>query len=334
MKIGLTYDLRTDYLAEGWSEAAVAEFDRPDTIDAIERELRALGHEVDRIGHVKKLVERLARGDRWDMVFNIAESLHGVAREAVVPALLDQYEIPYTFSDPLLLAITLDKGMTKRVVRSLGINTPDFAVVANDSDISRVTMAFPLFAKPVAEGSSKGVDARSKVTNRAQLEEVCRRLMEEFRQPVLVEAFLPGREFTVGITGTGDAARVVGTMEVHYQNGADDGVYTYRNKEDCESLIRYTLADDVLARESAAVALDVWRGLGCRDAGRVDVRTDDEGRPSFVEVNPLAGLHPEHSDLPIMASMAGVSYAELIRRIMASATERVATRAATAAATR
>lgn len=331
MRIGLTYDLRTDYLAEGWSEQAVAEFDRPDTIDAIERELRALGHEVDRIGHVKRLVERLARGDRWDLVFNIAESLHGRGREAVIPALLEQYEIPYTFSDPLIFALTLDKGMTKRMVRSLGINTPDFAVVSRESDLAKVDMAFPLFAKPIAEGSSKGVDARSKVRNRAELEEVCRRLLREFRQPVLVEAFLPGREFTVGITGTGDSGRVVGVMEVHYQSGADTGVYTYRNKEDCESLIRYTLADDALAQASAQLALEVWRGLGCRDSGRVDVRADANGKPSFVEINPLAGLHPEHSDLPIMATLAGVSYHELIRRIVESARERIAGRATAAA---
>jgi D-alanine-D-alanine ligase len=330
MRIGLTYDLRTDYLAEGWSEQAVAEFDRPDTIDAIERELRALGHDVDRIGHVKRLVERLARGDRWDLVFNIAESLHGRGREAVIPALLEQYEIPYTFSDPLIFALTLDKGMTKRMVRSLGINTPDFAVVSRESDLATVDMAFPLFAKPIAEGSSKGVDARSKVKSQAELEEVCRRLLKEFRQPVLVEAFLPGREFTVGITGTGDAGRVIGVMEVHYQSGADAGVYTYRNKEDCESLIRYSLADDALARASAELALEVWRGLGCRDSGRVDVRADANGKPSFVEINPLAGLHPEHSDLPIMATLAGVSYHELIRRIVASASERVRARATAA----
>ena len=327
MKIGLTYDLRDDYRAMGWSEQEVAEFDRSDTIDAIERELRALGHEVDRVGHVKLLVERLARGDRWDLMFNIAESLHGRGREAVIPALLEQYEIPYTFSDPLILALTLDKGITKRVVQSLGINTPAFAVVSRESDIRRVKMAFPLFAKPIAEGSSKGVDARSKIRSEDELEEVCRRLLKEFRQPVLVEEFLPGREFTVGITGTGDAGRAIGVMEVHYQRGADAGVYTYRNKEDCETLIRYSLADDELARTSAALALDVWRGLGCRDSGRVDVRADADGKPSFVEINPLAGLHPEHSDLPIMSSLAGVSYHELIRRIVTSASERVRVRA-------
>lgn len=331
MKIGLTYDLRDDYRAMGWSEQEVAEFDRADTIDAIERELRALGHDVDRIGHVKTLVERLARGDRWDLVFNIAESLYGRGREAVIPALLEQYEIPYTFSDPLIFTITLDKGMTKRVVRTLGINTPDFAVVSSERDIAGVNMTFPLFAKPIAEGSSKGVDARSKVNSHTELEEVCRRLLKEFRQPVLVEEFLPGREFTIGITGTGDAGRVIGVMEVHYQSGADAGVYTYRNKEDCETLIRYSLATDDLAKASAELALAVWRGLGCRDSGRVDVRTDAKGRPSFVEINPLAGLHPEHSDLPIMATLAGVGYHELIRRIVASASERVRQQSTTAA---
>lgn len=325
MRIGLTYDRRSDYLAQGWSEQAVAEFDRDDTIDAIERELRALGHEVVRVGHVRALVEALARGERWELVFNIAESLHGLAREAAVPALLQQYGIPCTFSDPLLLALTLDKAMTKRMVRDLGLPTPRFAVVAHLNDLARVALPMPLFCKPVAEGSSKGVDARSKVGSASELYDVCARLLAEFRQPVLVEEFLPGREFTVGVTGEGAGAEVVAVMEVGYREGADADVYTYRNKEDCESLVRYTLAEGEIAREASVLALGVWRGLGCRDAGRVDVRQARDGRLSFVEVNPLPGLHPEHSDLPIMCSLAGVPYAELIRRIVNGAITRLAT---------
>src|SRR5687768_9851913 len=133
MKIGLTYDLRQEYLAAGYSEIETAEFDRPDTIDGIDNALRELGHETDRIGHVRQLVERLASGDRWDLVFNICEGMYGRGREAQVPALLDAYDIPYTFSDPLVMALSLDKGLTKTVVRSAGIATPDFAVVSESS---------------------------------------------------------------------------------------------------------------------------------------------------------------------------------------------------------
>ncbi len=323
MRIGLTYDLRTEYLAQGWSEQEVAEFDRPDTIDALERELVAQGHEVDRIGHIKKLIARLAQGDRWDLVFNLAESLYGRAREAAIPALLEQYQIPCTYSDALVFALTLDKALTKRVVRGLGLATADFAVVHSESEIAGVNLPYPLFAKPVAEGSSKGVDARSKVRTPQDLESVCRRLLREFRQPVLVETFLPGREFTVGILGTGSEARVIGVMEVHLQRGAEPEVYTYRNKEECETLVKYALATDALARASADLALAVYRGLGCRDSGRVDIRADQHGNPSFVEINPMAGLHPEHSDLPIMSALAGIGYSELIRSIVTSAARRV-----------
>ena len=104
MRIGLTYDLRADYLALGYCEEETAEFDRDETVQAIEASIRRLGHTTERIGNVFRLTEALARGDRWDLVFNIAEGMRGFGREAQVPALLDAYGIPYTFSDPLVMA--------------------------------------------------------------------------------------------------------------------------------------------------------------------------------------------------------------------------------------
>jgi len=324
MRIGLTYDLRSEYLAEGYSLEETAEFDRPDTIDAIEGALRSLGHDTDRIGHVRSLAARLASGDRWDLVFNIAEGLFGIGREAQVPALLDAYDIPYTFSDPLVLSLTLHKGMTKRVIRDLGIPTPDFAVVERESDLDGIRLPYPLFAKPVAEGTGKGIGPASKVTGPEGLRTVCRDLLARHRQPVLVETYLPGREFTVGIVGTGDAAESLGVIEVVLLSNAENHAYSYENKEKCEECVEYVLAEDEEAREAEAVALAAWRGLGCRDGGRVDLRSDERGRPSFIEVNPLAGLHPAHSDLPILCNLRGIPYLDLIRRIMDSALERVA----------
>lgn len=323
MRVGLTYDLRQDYLAEGYSEEETAEFDRPDTLEAIESTLRAIGFETDRIGHVKSLVSRLVRGDRWELVFNIAEGLYGLGREAQVPALLDAYQIPYTFSDPLVLALTLHKGHTKRVIRDLGIPTPDFAVVEQESDIAGIQLPYPLFAKPVAEGTGKGISASSKIETRESLRERCLELLERFRQPVLVETFLSGREFTVGITGTGDAAEAIGVMEVLLLSNAEQEVYSYNNKEYCEDRVKYILVNDAEAQKAKEVALASWKGLGCRDGGRVDIRSDAHSQPHFMEVNPLAGLHPEHSDLPILSALAGVSFEELLRRIMRSALERV-----------
>ena len=323
MKIGITYDLREDYLIEGYSEEETAEFDRAETIEAIDQTLKELGYRTDRIGHLKSLTRRLAAGDRWDLVFNIAEGFRGFGREAQIPALLDAYDIPYTFSDPLVLALTLHKGMTKHVIRDMGIPTPDFAIIEKEDQITGICLSYPLFAKPVAEGTGKGITAASKINTEKELVEMCRTLLTVFKQPVLVETFLPGREFTVGIIGTGKDAIATDTMEVCLKAQAEPDVYSYINKENCEELVEYRLVYDEEAQQVRETALSAWRGLGCRDAGRMDLRSDRSGRPNFMEVNPLAGLHPQHSDLPIIFSLMGKTFHQLIDRIMHSALKRV-----------
>ena len=323
MKIGITYDLRIEYLALGYSEEETAEFDRPDTIQAIENTLKELGFKTERIGHVRSLAKQLVKGKKWDLVFNIAEGIRGFGREAQVPSLLDAYDIPYTFSDPLVLAVTLHKGMTKSIIRDLNLPTPDFAVVNTEDDIKKVNLPYPLFAKPVAEGTGKGIDSSSKINNRSELITVCGILLERYKQPVLIETFLPGREFTVGIIGTGGDAVAIGALEIVLKEIAQKDVYSYVNKEQCEELVEYRLVEDSMAEKAKEIALLAWRGLGCRDAGRVDLRVDSSGIPNFMEVNPLAGIHPEHSDLPIMCSLVGISYRELIQRIVESALKRI-----------
>jgi len=323
MMVGLTYDLREEYLKEGYGEEETAEFDRPDTISAIEVALQTMGYGTDRIGGVRSLVRRLAAGERWELVFNIAEGLTGYAREAQVPSLLEIYGIPYTFSDPLVLSLTLHKGMTKHVVRGLGLPTPEFRVVENEADLEGLALPFPLFAKPVAEGTGKGITPSSKIHSGAELRRECRRLWERFKQPALVERFLPGKEFTVGIIGTGREAEALGCMEVILKDEAERDVYSYTNKEESEERVEYQLAKDPTAEKAMAIALAVWRGLDCRDAGRVDLRCDEGGNPMFMEINPLAGLHPQHSDLPILCTLLGISYQQLIERILFFALKRV-----------
>jgi D-alanine-D-alanine ligase len=323
MKIGLTYDLRQDYLNMGFGELETAEFDRIDTIEAIESTLQQLGYTTDRIGNIWSLTKRLVNGESWDLVFNIAEGLRGIGREAQVPALLDAYNIPYTFSDPLVLALTLHKGMTKRVLRDFGIPTPDFAEVHSEPDIANISLPYPLFAKPIAEGTGKGIDAKSKIKNSVELKKICVHLLKEHKQPVLVETFLPGREFTVGVVGTGSKAKSVGVMEVVLKSNAEPDVYSYVNKEQCEELVQYKAVIDPMAKEAEEIALRTWRALGCRDAGRLDLRADANGIPNLMELNPLAGIHPEHSDLPIICSLYGISYPELMNMIMESALSRV-----------
>jgi D-alanine-D-alanine ligase len=324
VRIGFTYDLKDDYLALGLAEHEVAEFDTASTIDAIAGALTELGHEVERIGHVRALAARLVAGWRCDLVFNIAEGVAGFGREAQIPALLEAYGIPYTFSDPLVCALTLHKGMAKHVARGCGVPTPGFVLVTTPAEAAAVTLPLPLFAKPVAEGSSKGITAKSLVKSRAALVEVCTELLAQYRQPVLVEEFLPGREFTVGVLGTGGSARALATLEVLLLGPADQGVYSYRNKTQWQGLVDYRLLEPgPLRREVEDVALATWRCLGCRDAGRVDVRLDGAGRAQMIEVNPLAGLTPGYSDLPLMAELTGMSYGALVAEIVRCTLARV-----------
>lgn len=325
MRIGVTYDLKEDYLALGFSEHQVAEFDSIETIDALCGALEELGHECVRIGNVRALAARLVQGERWDLVFNLCEGVEGYGRESQVPALLEAYRVPYTFSDPLVCALTLHKGMAKHVARAGGVATPDFAVAATREEAERVDLAFPLFVKPVAEGTSKGVTSTSMVKNKGALLKRCEALWAEYRQPVLIEQYLPGREFTVGVLGTGPRATALATLEVVLNPDADAHIYSYRNKAQWQELVDYhLLAAGELRTAIEALALRAWRCLGCRDAGRVDVRLDDDGVPQMLEINPLAGLTPGHSDLPIMAALTGMPYTALIARILEAVRERLA----------
>lgn len=320
MTVGLTYDLRSEYLKMGYSMEETAEFDSEDTILAIENTLHDIGFRTDRIGSAMQLIDRLCQGDRWNLVFNIAEGMYGIGREAQVPAILDVYNIPYTFSDPLVLALSLHKGMTKRVIRDLGIPTPNFSILYDLEDIHKISLAYPLFAKPIAEGTGKGITSDSQIENQDKLLKVCRDLFDKFNQPILIEEFLPGREFTVGIIGTGKNSEVLGkVMEVNFLNEAKNGIYSYYNKANYEETINYNLISSEIAEEIQTIALAAWRGLNCRDAGRIDIRCDKYGKPYFLEVNPLAGLNPNHSDLPIICRLSQIPYKTLINKIINSA---------------
>ena len=319
MRIGITYDLRTDYLAAGYGMEDTAEFDSAETIDAIEAALQALGCETVRIGHLGQLQTRLARGERWTMVFNIAEGLSGADREARVPALLEERGVPFTFSDARVLTAGLHKGMSKHLARKSGVRTADYEVVTTLAAAEHCRLPMPLFVKPVAEGSSKGITAANVIANRRELVNRCGALLERYRQPVLLETYLPGREFTVGLVGTEERAKVLGVMEILLDAGAEAGGYTYANKVNFSGCVRYELATDRTAMRAGQMALRAWRFMGGRDAGRVDMRCDANGDPYFLELNPLAGLHPDSSDLPILCRLAGIRYDDLVDSILSSA---------------
>jgi D-alanine-D-alanine ligase len=323
MRIGFVYDARDEYLAQGYSDLEVAEFDSASTIDEVEAAMRRCGASVERIGRGRTLARRLAGGERWDLVFSIAEGLSGRAREAQVPALCEMFDQAYAFSDPLTMAATLDKAVAKRLVRDHGVPTTDFALLRQPADARAVALAFPLFVKPVAEGTGKGCEAASIVYDRTELENAVARLIGRFTQPAIAEPFLPGREFTVGIIGNDAQAEVIGVLEIVVRPEVEDRVYSFDNKEECESRVIYRLANDPEADLAGRLALDAYRALDCRDAARIDMRSDAVGVPQFLEVNPIAGLHPGHSDLPMLTIMSGHSYDWLIGGILDAAAVRL-----------
>ncbi len=321
MLIGLTYDLKDDYLQEGFSEEQTAEFDRESTIAALEKAINDSGYKTERIGNIKALTGQLAAGKRWNLVFNICEGFSGLySRESQVPALLEAFDIPYTFSDPLSLGVSLKKDITKIIAKNYNIKTPDFFTVTEAKDLDGMNPDFPLFVKPVAEGTSKGVTSKSKVQNMEELNKACLDLLQRFKQPVLVETFCPGREFTSGVVGS----EYLGSLEVILKDNAEKHAYSYQNKENCEEFVEYKLlTGNELNNKIREMALKIWKIFGFRDGGRIDFMLDSAGELNFIEVNPLAGLHPEHSDLPILCSKLGISYGELINRIIDSALKRI-----------
>jgi D-alanine-D-alanine ligase len=316
MRVALVYDLRDDYRALGYSEEEIAEFDSVGTIDALAGALEALGCEPVRVGRGQALAARFVAGERFDIAFSIAEGLKGRSREAQVPALCELFDQPYLFSDPLTMTASLDKGVAKRLVRDAGVPTPAFAVAEGSaSELARWT-EYPAFVKPLAEGTGKGCEAASVVHTSTELEAAVTRVIELYNQPALVEHYLPGREFTVGIVGNGDDARVLGVCEIVLRENAEANVYSLHNKELCEELVTYAPATDAEPLLAGDRALEAYRALECRDAARIDFRSDANGEPYFLEANPLAGLNPWHSDLPILAAQNGIEFTHLIGMIL------------------
>ncbi len=296
-----------------------AEFDKQETVDAIENSLRIMGHNTEPIGNAFQLIDALSAGTRWDMVFNIAEGLYGDGRESVVPAILDQYKIPYVFSGPVIMGMSLNKHLAKLVVAAAGVPVSPGFLITEFKDLERCELEYPLFVKPVSEGTGKGITEKSLVNSPEELKIMVKWILSEFRQPALVEEYLPGREFTVGIVGYGDEASVIGGMEVMCANNLP---YSVEVKENYQDYCSYAPLAPEVEDECRVVAIGAWKALDAVDAGRVDLKADRNGKICFIEANPLAGLNPVHSDLPILARMYGIEYQRLMEMIMEAAIKR------------
>lgn len=321
MRIGLTYDTRTMYPPRAdLPPDFYGEYMTEDEALALEAALQSLGYEVLRLGNFESLFAFLAAGGTVDGVFNMAEGRRGRSREAWVPALLEAFNIPYVFSDPATLCLCLDKSLAKHIWRSHGLPTPAFALIANPHDLETVELPpFPLFVKPAFEGTSKGISAQSLVYSPAALLAQVTRVITTYQQPALIESFLPGREFTVGVLGNFPQTYALGAMEIiarHVESPAMQ-IYGFNEKEMWQMLITYRPVEEAVLRTALTqLAVAAYDAVGCRDAGRVDVRMDDAGALWLLEINPLPGLHPTHSDLPMIAAQQGMAYETLIGQIM------------------
>jgi D-alanine-D-alanine ligase len=337
MRIGLAYNQKPDPAASAdkppSTTDAFAEWDEPTTIAAVAQALGLFG-DVVRLEAVASFPQQLSRA-RPDLVFNMAEGLHGVNRESHVPAICEFLGVPYTGSDPLTLALALHKGRAKEVLAQRGIPTAPFIEIAAPADLAALRLPLPLFVKPVAEGSGKGIYSNNLCTTDAQVRERVATLIEEYRQPVLVETYLPGREFTVAILGNGPAARCLPLVAFDFSTlpaGAPP-IYGYEAKWIWDSVDRQLAIYECPARLTDAlggaierVALAAYRALGCRDWCRVDVRLDAAGVPNVVELNPLPGILPDPRDnscFPKAARVAGMSYDALIQEVVRIAWRRI-----------
>jgi D-alanine-D-alanine ligase len=318
LRVGLAFNMkRIDSHAGDDREA---EYDAPETIQAITQAIESHGHVVVPLEATQEF-PRALMASNVDVVFNIAEGMSGRSREAQVPSLCELRGIPYTGSDSATLSLCLDKALAKRLL--VDVDTPAFQVLSTGREKLRA-FRYPVIVKPNQEGTSKGITKKSVCDDEARLREVARELIERYGQPALVEEYVVGRELTVGLLGE-RRPRVLPPMEVVFLTQAERPVYDYECKQHWQQHVRYECPANLTKDELRAVekaCRSTFMTLGCRDVGRVDVRLAPDGKVYVLEVNPLPGLTPDYSDLCLIANGAKIDYRTLIGEIMSGAIKR------------
>jgi D-alanine-D-alanine ligase len=314
---------------------AGAEYDRIETIQSIRSAIEADGHITRFLPADSNLPDQVKKFFP-DICFNIAEGMGGDSREAQVPALLEMLHVPYTASRVLANAVALDKTMTKRIWRDLGLPTASFQQFQVGDEPLSPHLHFPLFVKPACEGTGMGMDGSSIVEDEQQLRERVRWVIRTYRQPVLVEDYLPGREFTIGVLGRSNAAvysprpELYGpdgfhrfpVLEVDNSRSITPGVYgnlaksLHQGDEGIPGFICPADVEPNLAEELQELAILGHLGINAVDVSRVDIRLDAQGRPHLLEINSLPGLSPGFSDLCVIAEAEGLTYQDLILEIL------------------
>jgi D-alanine-D-alanine ligase len=319
LKIGFAFNMKRSDTTADDSEA---EYDSPRTIEAIAKAIEGYGHQVVNLEATGDFPRALMTSG-VDLVFNIAEGIRGRSREAQVPSLCELLGIPYTASDPATLSLCLDKGLCKRVLREQGIETPAFQVLVTGRERLR-PFRYPVIVKPNAEGTSKGITKNSVVDDETGVRAAARELIDRYDQPALVEEYITGREFTVGLLGE-RRPRVLPAMEVVFLHPNERPVYDYECKQHWENHVRYECPANLTKEEERAIeraSRSTFMALGCRDVARIDLRLAPDGRVWVIEVNPLPGLTPDYSDLCLIANGAKIDYRTLIGEILAGGIKR------------
>ena len=319
-RVAIACNIKTDCTSD-----AEAEFDEPETVEAISAALRNGGFETVVLEVTDGFPQKLEAA-MPDIVFNIAEGRSGRSREAQIPAILEYSGVSYTGSDAATLSVSLDKAMTKRIVQSCGIETPDFCVISNGTLELSCDLPFPVLVKPNAEGSSKGVPDDCVAEDMPRLYELVDRLARNCTGDLLVEQYIAGREFTVGIIGNSTDIHVFEPMEIIYRKlRGDYKIYSYEVKRNFRDYISYKCPPDLPSKLITKIKRDaetVYKTLGCRDFARVDFRLSEDERIFFIEINPLPGLAPGYSDFPMLADYNGINYDNLIRAMLNCALKR------------
>lgn len=321
--VGLTYNLKSNVKSEVEDEEA--EYDSFDTVLAIKQALEDETCRIELFEADNQLPAKLME-HKVDIVFNIAEGIQGRGREAQVPAILNYYRIPYTGSDETTLCIALDKALTKRLLATYRIRTPRYRVISKEQKSWSGAFAFPAIVKPNAEGSSKGISDIAIAADAAELRNLVFRNIELYHQDMLVEEYIGGREFTVGVLGNGSDTRVFSPMEIIYLDKKNKySIYSYTVKQNYKTLICYECPAALSAETEAEMmrtARRIFDALSCRDFARIDFRLSPEGKLYFIEINPLPGLAPGYSDYPMLAAFNGMDYTALVRGVLQSALKR------------
>jgi len=320
LRIGIACNIKRSRATD-----AEAEFDEPETVEAIADALRGGGYAPELLEATEDFPQKLAAAHP-DLVFNIAEGRAGRSRESQIPAICDYFGVPYTGSDAATLGIALDKSLTKRLVESFGVRTPASFVLDCREPVFPEQTAFPVLLKPNAEGSSKGVSDSCVARNGDELRAMAAREFARYGEDLLAEQYIPGREFTVGLLGNGRDVRVFEPMEIRFRKLRGDwAVYSYEVKRDYRDYIEYECPAQLPEQQRRTLmenARTVFSALGCLDFARIDFRLAPDGTVYFIEANPLPGLAPGYSDYPMLAGFNGVSYGDLVRGVLECALER------------